>query len=319
VAAWQPSRELELDAPGLRDALTAAVERRERWLQHPCIAALTLAIPGRRWQRDLQLVLWVALHCRLGGRVTVPAPAYALAAGNGEVQAGRRRLELIVAAPAGGDGKPAVELDVWCASLGEPLAGSWAEQPPADEADTAQLEEDIVRYLRACAFLEKHLGACREWLAGTTKVAVPLRAAGDASRSISFPDIPALVGLDLASEVLVLESLVHESAHLNLYLEEAAGPLVDPADEGRFRSPLRSDPRPLRGILMAYHALAFITALYVDAVEATGAEVFERQRASTLALARDAEQTLVAERRRLTQLGDSFFQLTQEVAAYGER
>jgi HEXXH motif-containing protein len=319
TAAWRPADELELDAPGLLDALVDAVDRRESWLWHPCVATLTLASSGRRWQRDLQLVLWAALHRGLTGRVTLPAPTRTWVAAGGELPAGRRELAEDAAGASRAEESPAIQLDPWCTTVGEPLPGSWAEQPPVDDAGAERLSADVVRYLRAFAFLDAQLPACRAWLVERTKVAVPLLVSEDAHHSISFPDIPALVGLDLGSDLLVLESLVHESAHLNLFLEEAAGPLVDPADEGRFHSPLRRDPRPLRGILLAYHALAFMTALYADALAATGAAIFEGQVASTIVLARDAERTLVVERHRLTESGRRFLALTQEVAAYGER
>ena len=308
-----------MEVPDLFEALENAVERQASWLWHPSTTVLSSPTPDGRWQRDLQFVLWCAWHCGLTGRLTVPAPTSAWTVAGCDLPAGRLALDETSHRRRPDGDASTLELDVWSDCLGEPLPGSWAGQPPANAEESEQLEADIVRFLHALEFLDTHLPACRQWLIQTTRVAVPLRCAGDASQSISFPDVPALVALDLRSDVLVLESLVHESAHVNLYLEERAGPLVDPTDDGRFHSPLRPDPRPLRGILMAFHALAFMSALYHDALVATGAPVFERQLRVSLVLANDARRTLAAEQRRLTTAGERFVDKTLEVVAHAER
>ena len=100
------------------------------------------------------------------------------------------------------------------------------------------------------------------------RIAIPLTNHGaDRVRSWSSRTHPGAVHLDIDSGGLrVLEALVHESAHCHLYMQEASGPLIEAGDTGLYESPLRSDPRPLRGILLAYHALAYICAFYSDAI-----------------------------------------------------
>jgi HEXXH motif-containing protein len=90
-----------------------------------------------------------------------------------------------------------------------------------------------------------------------------------------------------------LESIVHESAHLHLYMALAQEPLIDPDHDGHYKSPLRPDPRPLRGILLAYHALAYIAALFADVSRLDDASserlagVRQRVRAAAAARRRD--------------------------------
>jgi HEXXH motif-containing protein len=121
--------------------------------------------------------------------------------------------------------------------------------------------------------------------------------------------------------VFVLEALVHESAHHHLCLAEMESLLVDPKHDGTYPSPLRPEPRPLRGILLAYHALAYICALYVEA-RACGFIPRDayRSEADDLQSKLDAaESTLCSSRQFLTESGDQFFSETMNVAAHGRR
>jgi hypothetical protein len=54
----------------------------------------------------------------------------------------------------------------------------------------------------------------------------------------------------------VTQTLAHESSHMHLFAAALDSPLVENADEERFASPLRQDPRPMDGI---YHA-TYVTA-----------------------------------------------------------
>jgi HEXXH motif-containing protein len=112
--------------------------------------------------------------------------------------------------------------------------------------------------------------------------------------------------------------LVHETAHHLLYVTEAAGPLIDPEEGRLFTSPLRHDPRPLRGILLAYHALAFICAFYSDLEQSLiGKEIIDRTDVANLQrLTYEAESTLLSASSSLTSQGAIFFDRTREIVGY---
>ncbi|MEU9910655.1 HEXXH motif-containing putative peptide modification protein [Streptomyces sp. NPDC051001] len=82
------------------------------------------------------------------------------------------------------------------------------------------------------------------------------------------------------------QHLLHESSHLRLILLLELDPLVTVAEGATFDSPVRKDPRPLWGMLMAVHAFARITAFHGRAHDRTGREIHReltRQHADLLA------------------------------------
>jgi HEXXH motif-containing protein len=66
-----------------------------------------------------------------------------------------------------------------------------------------------------------------------------------------------------ASPIAMVQALAHESGHNLLFGLCADGPLHDNDDAERFASPLRSDPRPIDGIVHA----AYVTARMHQAVQ----------------------------------------------------
>jgi HEXXH motif-containing protein len=322
IGTWEPDPCLELDRGRIAARLTDACDGAEPWLYHPCASALTFASDGRQ-QQDFQLAVWTAAHSTASlGAVSAPRVLWAWARdGGAPVPAGRHDLDAIAAPVAAATAPGLTALDVWCDSIGFAHRHSWAASPPADPEAAAALEAQIVRFLQVLDLGERVLGDCMRWVATVTSVVVPLRGAPDDEfRSVSSPDLPGLVALDVKpAAILVLEALVHESAHHHLYRAEAAGPLVDPAHTGAYRSPLRRDPRPLRGILLAYHALVYIGALYADALDvgALDDEIGSDDVDHLQTLRDDAAITLLANRRHLTDAGNELLDTTMEVADRG--
>jgi HEXXH motif-containing protein len=196
----------------------------------------------------------------------------------------------------------------------------WKDADDYGADQQGQLRAELRRLFRAQAALQGCLAECFEWVSAVTQVVVPLRqTSGERSDSSSSPQLPGAVFLTLQSELQVIEALVHESAHQHLFLVEAEGPLVDPALTATYRSPLRPDPRPLRGVLLAYHALSYIAACYTDALEADMADcaALENAREKVRRGMDDAEETVSSNRRHLSELGETFVARTGEVARYG--
>ena len=248
------------------------------------------------------------------------SPSVIWTAGGGRIfPPGRYKLRTLAEPPDGGSQTTPI-LDVWCESLGAIEPDTWAASAPTLAADKECLRQEVNRYFRTIAFVEKMLPQCHAWVAAVTKVAIPLRGEGTAFRSVSHPSLPGVVELDLLAEDQIVESLVHESAHQYLYRLEAAAPLVDPDHHERYESPLRPDGRPLRGILLAYHALAFIAAFYRDALAVPlVARWGEQELAARRELALQAEKTLFSQHCHLTTAGIHFLEETRQALEYSRR
>ena len=271
VDTWVPRAELELELNSIVTAVRDACEQGEAWLYHPCMSALTLAVEDGNLERDFQLATWVAAHSRAPiGKVTAPRPLWAWARDGGRlVPPGRHDLGDVGAPVSAATSPGFAALDVWCDSVALPQRQSWAANPPVSSWAEQQLQDQIEQFFRVIDAAAVLLPNWTRWAGVGTSVVVPLRSERvDEFRSSSSPDIPGLVCMDVTSDpALVLEALTHESAHHHLYMWEASGPLVDPDHRGMYTSPLRSDLRPLRGILLAYHALVFIELMYLDTRE----------------------------------------------------
>jgi HEXXH motif-containing protein len=324
LAVWQPDPALEVDSV-VRDRLVEAACNGEEWLYHPVLCAVTLG--QRRLGRDLRLVLWAGAHSEDRadlGAVTVPGPTWAWAADGGRlVERGRHDVVELGRRACTPATEPLVPLalDVWIDAVGLPLPPevvayeewSWAHHQPLAPEEGAHLRHDVVRFLRAARALQQLHPDCSDWVTGVTKVVVPLYGtSGPRFRSGSSAALPGLVFTDIDGPITqVLESLVHESAHLWFCIAETECPLIDPAHDGRYRSPLRPDPRPLRGIFLAFHALAFMGAFYRDWAGVTPArdEALDELEA-VRSLRDDAAATLESARDALTDAGAQFLDAT---------
>jgi hypothetical protein len=326
---WRPAPELNL-APTLPGLLAEAASREERWLYHPFATAAT--IEQRNVSRDLRLALWAAIHDeRIESEVNVPAQTWMWTAdGGGPIEPGRHDLRALAQQFSGAknSGAGRVEMDLWIDTVGLPLPDgivdyerwSWAHCQPLSPEDEGRLQREVVAFLVAREALMQDLSACASWVADVTRVIVPLRGTPETRfRSGSSASIPGLVFTDIDGPVeQIIESLVHESAHHWLCVAEAAGPLVDPAHTLRYTSPLRTDPRPLRGIFLAFHALAFMSAYYREWSEIHP----ERKGVGKMLdgvrrLRDDALQTMRTAESALTDIGREVYRTTVErVVAY---
>jgi HEXXH motif-containing protein len=326
LIAWEPDPELKADVPSVKLAIARAIDNRGAWLRHPCASRLTLRTQRHARRRDLQLLVWVAAHVEDDpGQVAVPAEL-GLWSPSGEHRLGPGVYSLaeLGASLREAPSPCALDLDPWCGSVGFPMPDSWAEiLPEATDADRMRLTSEIVAFCRAVSRIEALLPEMLAWLTTATRVVIPLRGEpGGDFHSGSQPDLPGAIYCDLFGGPLqILEALAHETAHLHLHTAAAHAPLVDPDHQGRYHSPLRPEPRPLRGILLACHALAYICAAFVDARRAG----YTSEDASTRTLddlrhrMDDAEATLVANRQYLTDWGNDFLERTREVCTYGRQ
>jgi HEXXH motif-containing protein len=324
IERWSPPAGLDGDLGRVVDRLVGAAHEGERWLFHPCLATLTLPHADRP-ANALQLVLWAGAHSEEPlGTLRLSRELWAWGAGGGRmVEAGAHDVvELGRAVHSDGPlGRWAI--DVWADTLGHPYPSrfpyseewSWHGRLPLDPPAREELGEQTRTMLASLAAFEHHLPECAAWVAAATSVIVPIvRARSQEFKSGSVSGFPGAVFIESrTNEALFLEALVHESAHLHFYLAEASEPLVDPGHDGAYVSPLRPDPRPLRGIFLAFHALAHMCAFYATPVVmqsspacATELEGLGRRRD-------DAAATLEGAREHLTEAGRALFDRTREL------
>ena len=319
IRAWESNPVLELDDDPLCAALEQAAENHDGWLAHPCVSVLTSSRDARTSVRDLQLAVWTAANVPGSlGKFVLLEPAWVWTPGGGvELAPGCHDLEEVAQRVAGSDWPASIALDAWCHSIGFALDASWAEAGFNSAQEEAGFQRNVVDFLHAMHWADSTLPAAGAWLTSVTKVAIPLRwdgKPGPMFRSGSMVDIPGMVALDVfGGEVQILEALVHESAHHHLYIAETDAPLIAAGCQQRFHSPLRPEPRPLRGIMLAYHALAYICLFYEEATR-SGLATPKGALSQLQSQLEDAESTLLANRHLLTPAGAEFLERTLEVA-----
>jgi hypothetical protein len=322
IAAWVPSQRLRFDVLAYKASLEAASRAQASWLYHPCIRALTSNSP-RTTQIDFQLAAWAAAHSSDElPDITIPEPLWLWARDGGALlQSGSYPAYALTARVAEAVCPSPVALDVWCDSLGGAYDGSWAAAAAAVPAEVDGLEAATVRFLRTVNLAEVSIPECVDWMRTVCSVVIPLkRHSARGFRSGSNRSLPGAIAVDIEIDpAFIFEGLIHESAHHYFRLAELESPLVNPAHQQRYVSPLRPEPRPLRGIFLAHHALAYIRSFYREACEAhlLAHDVYRQDIDDLTAKLNAAEVTLTSSRCHLTPRGLEFLERTLSVAAKG--
>lgn len=273
VIGWQAPTGVRVDVKALARCIQYAATRRERWLYHPCLAALTLA-GANRAENAVNMILWTAAHCDVSlGELELAYDIWSWApAGGRSIDAGKYDVTTLAPAIISIETPTRWALDPWADTIGHPYpigfpyseTWCWHSELPLDADQEIQLRTEIQAMHRSLSIFHKRLPMIADWVAAVTKVIIPIHKPRETTfKSGSLSSLAGTVFIEARdNQVLFLESLVHESAHLYFYLAEAIEPLVDAAHEVMYVSPLRPDPRPLRGIFLAYHALAHMCAYY---------------------------------------------------------
>ncbi|MFJ1608467.1 aKG-HExxH-type peptide beta-hydroxylase [Streptomyces sp. NPDC088253] len=330
MSSWSPPALLGLDVEAVRETLMSAALRRESWLLHPC-ATVIIDEGERPASAHARLAVWAAANVpsstaeEMGG-LTLDAPTWVWGhQGSFILAPGTQRLRE-TAEHAGSSPSVPVSLpvpDPWGDSFvhreefGDLAEHAWWNRTALPPEGEARLAADIHALLRAEHALAAVLPDAAAWVTDVTRVVVPLAGSPTPSgsfRSGTLAGLPGVALIEVTTQpLLVMEALVHESAHLHFHLEETEAPFFEESDTRLYDSPLRPDPRPLRGIFLAYHALGYMCAMYEDWLSATGdgrcAEALEGLRGSR----DDARATLErAAADGLTEDGRRFLRLCEE-------
>jgi HEXXH motif-containing protein len=121
----------------------------------------------------------------------------------------------------------------------------------------------------ALVVIEEHLPLVREEIEIVIAQLVPVGADDHAHLSASYREAIGTIYLTLHPRTMTMvEALIHEHGHNKLNALFELDPVLDNAFSPLFTSPVRPDPRPLHGILLAVHAFLPVAVLYRSMMEA---------------------------------------------------
>ena len=129
------------------------------------------------------------------------------------------------------------------------------------------------------ARVEAYLPIVREEMELVLHQMIPVGADDEKHLSASYREALGTIYLTLhPSAMTMTEAILHEFAHNKLNAMLELDPLLENAFHPLFASPVRPDPRPLHGVLLAVHAFLPVAALYRAMIERgdplAGAEAF---------------------------------------------
>src|SRR5262249_30061908 len=113
-----------------------------------------------------------------------------------------------------------------------------------------EFREEIIRFCHSLSVINRNTFAFNPWITSKLQIiSVPLRSERNSLASFSRPDVPGAIYMDIFGGFdSHLELMIHETAHLHFFAAEATEALFRGDREKRYWSPLRPDPRPVRGI-----------------------------------------------------------------------
>ena len=143
-------------------------------------------------------------------------------------------------------------------------------RPPA--ADGVE-EQWLWNFAAAAQLLDEYAPEYSRWVRRVVRQVVALPPVPGCTMSSSDARAPGVVRLSLAHDAATIaELLVHEATHAYFHLLEHAGPVEDGSDPTLYYSPFKRAMRPIRAILLAFHAFANVALLY-ETLLRTGAPV----------------------------------------------
>lgn len=113
------------------------------------------------------------------------------------------------------------------------------------------------------AMVERALPVLREELELVLSTIVPVGTHDQRHLSASYREALGTIYLSLHPQVLTMaEAVVHEAQHNKLHAVLMEDPLLQNGPDERYPSPVRPDPRPLLGVLLAVHAFVPVALLH---------------------------------------------------------
>jgi len=123
------------------------------------------------------------------------------------------------------------------------------------------------------ARIEKHLPELREEMRLFVQQIVPVGYDAEKHLSASYREAIGTIYMTLhPSAMTMTEALIHELSHNKINALFEIDDVLENAFTPLFRSPVRPDPRPLHGVLLAVHAFLPVARLYEKMIEADAPE-----------------------------------------------
>lgn len=178
-----------------------------------------------------------------------------------ELKAGTLDLSQIHITPI----STSLSLDVCNYTLGQSNNQTWISRDDLTTEHAAkELNLVFKHYNELLTRLNKH-DHWSKWTTHITSIIVPLYSSNKGYISGSYKHTLASIGVEFSdSPIYNFKILVHESAHLYFHTAELFEELVTPNHSAEYWSPVKLCPRPLRMVLLAYHALVFMGQLLND-------------------------------------------------------
>jgi HEXXH motif-containing protein len=134
----------------------------------------------------------------------------------------------------------------------------------------------------ALTLVEEHLPELAAEIRLVMQLLIPVGHDEEQHLSASYAEAIGSAYLSLHPDPMTMaEALIHEFSHNKLNALCALGPVLENAFSPLFASPVRPDPRPLHGILLAVHAFVPVARLYETMLEArhplSASDGFERR------------------------------------------
>lgn len=152
----------------------------------------------------------------------------------------------------------------------------WAEEAHPDKLGNAldlgeRSAQEWIEALRAAlALVDAHLPALGQELRWVMQTIVPVGYDPERHLSASYGECIGQLYLTLHPDPLTLsEALIHEFSHNKINAQFHLDGVLENAFFPLYPSPVRPDPRPLHGVLLAVHAFIPVACLY-EQLEATG-------------------------------------------------
>jgi HEXXH motif-containing protein len=167
--------------------------------------------------------------------------------------------------------------------------GEVADDNAVDEIFPARVWADRWNNLTsAIGVLESFVPHYAGWVRRVFRAVIPLISPRGVTMSSSDATAPGVIRMSLDHDPITIgELLIHESAHLYFHLLEHGGPVINGADPALYWSPFRRAERPIRNLLLAYHAFVNVV-LYYRSLEG----VREANRVAIRAVSETIEQHL---------------------------
>ena len=222
----------------------------------------------------------LSLGARAGVEVPPSAAAMIFAAGRATIVGEGERIELDLPAIARGEDHAAVTRpyhpiagDIALATADNNPRASFGAEPgePGNPVDLGgHAPSAWAAALRdALEIIAAHLPDLAREIELYVRMIVPTGHHAETHRSASYRESIGAIYLTLHPGVMTLaEALIHEFSHNKLHALFELDPVIENETAARFASPVRPDPRPLRGVLLAVHAFLPVARLYEKMTEA---------------------------------------------------